>query len=113
MKEKKGWKNGINVGLIKKIVKHVEADKRRLMMAVWGVKKGTPEGREEGGQWPACGTKGCFAGWAVLLTTPQKKWPSLFSKRGLFKSSIEEDARKLLGFSFDQAEYVFYGNMGS
>jgi hypothetical protein len=59
-----------------------------------------------------CGTTGCFAGWACLLSTPLTKWRETFAPDG----DIEEvDARydwlgaaaRKLGLTRDESIYLF------
>lgn len=59
-----------------------------------------------------CGTTGCFAGWACLLSTPLTKWHETFAPDG----DIEEVndrynwssvAAKKLGLTGDESVYLF------
>jgi len=105
----------INVKEIKRVLKHVRGDMRRLDMATYGVLENTPSAAEYK-NFPACGTKACLAGWTVLLNTPKKNWNKLFTandtsyaEAGLMKDGTHEKAAKILGFNEAEAETIFTG----
>ena len=105
----------INVKEIKRVLKHIKSDIRRLEMSVWGFKKDSAEAEiltpdvADKKYWPACSTKACFAGWAVLMNTPKTKWKSLFNKDGGMKQGISGKAEKILGLTEEEAEIIFRG----
>lgn len=51
------------VSLLRKIQKHILAEPRRLDMSGWGYYDKNPDA-----SMPPCGTVGCIAGWALVLT---------------------------------------------
>src|SRR5437763_16587458 len=57
-----------------------------------------------------CGTTGCVAGWAVLLSTPVEGWKDMPSSR---VNTIEmsrfyrDKAASLLGLTYDEANRLF------
>ncbi len=113
----------LNEKLIAKVLAHIKGENfKRFEQDIVGIaipKGMTPEDFEEifGGLnsgIPSCRTKGCFGGWGVLLSTPKKKWPSLFNARdtilshkGDMKEGTLRKAEKLFGFTGPEAHYVF------
>lgn len=61
----------LNVRLLRRVKRHILAEPKRLLMAAY-VMRGTPRKKFDGdnGQqsFPQCGTVGCIAGWACLLS---------------------------------------------
>jgi hypothetical protein len=53
--------------------------------------------------YPACGTKACFAGWAVMLQRKPDEWADVRY------NEVAPEARELLGFTYDEADCVFTG----
>lgn len=107
----------INMKLVREVLTHIKSDIRRLEMNRYGVKQGSsaidPDSDHfEGGltneKFPECRTKCCFGGWGVFLTTPKSKRKNLFWKSGEMKNQFER-ARKLFGFSADEADSIFSG----
>lgn len=99
----------INKVMIRHVLKHIKEDLRRLNMCTWGTKV-DPESAYS----PPCGTRACFAGWAVLLNTPKDQWPYLFhldfnSGENRMSSYTREQATKLLGFNRNEAISIFGG----
>lgn len=88
----------LNVKLLEKIKKHLKEEPKRYHQGKWV---------EEVSVWdanaPACGTVGCIAGWAVLLSVPKKRWSFWFRR----EESIKDRASKLLGLDYNQTNYLF------
>ena len=65
----------LNVKLLRQIQQHIREEPRRLNMDTWGY-------RNRGGvvspASPPCGTAGCIAGWADILTNPEAEDVSEF-----------------------------------
>lgn len=103
----------LNERLIARVIKHIREDFRRFEMSFYGVKAGTSAAdgeylNEPETKWPSCNTKACFAGWAVLLSTPKRKWNTLFTKSGNMRYPfVRNQAAKLLGLNNDEAENLF------
>lgn len=57
----------LNVKLLRKIRDHILEEPKRVDMSFW-LKKYTKKQREASDIIPACGTIGCIAGWAKVLT---------------------------------------------
>ena len=96
----------LNVRLLRRILRHIKADPRRYNQGTWGVEKPA----EHGG--PPCGTQACIAGWAVLLSVPRRNWLRWISRsdeemKNGEKSCIRARAKKLLGLTEEEAQYLF------
>jgi hypothetical protein len=97
----------INMKLVRKVLAHVKGDLRRLSMQVYGVHAGE---RDQLRTYPACKTKACFAGWAVLLTTPKKRRSKLFDKNGWMNAdTVPRHAQRLLGLGMGESFNIFSG----
>jgi hypothetical protein len=64
-----------------------------------------------------CGTTGCFAGWACLLSTPLTKWRETFAPDGDIEEVNEtydwsSVAAKKLGLTRDESVYLFHSAEG-
>jgi hypothetical protein len=72
--------------------------------------------RTRGAQVLKCGTTGCFAGWACMLSTPREEW---YEKFGLHKGwsndvfNWADNAAEKLGLEEDEANYLFDSCSGS
>lgn len=110
----------LNVALLKQIVKHLREEPKRYNQSNWGKRV---EVTEPGA--PACGTQGCIAGWATLLSVPQELWTNLFAGgvfyplavedgggwlRDLHKSAASNVAQRLLGLTDEEAYGLFSAN---
>jgi hypothetical protein len=66
-----------------------------------------------------CGTSGCFAGWACMLSTPIDEWREAFGlmcnvgPRAVANYDFSESAQEKLGLTDDEAGYLFGGHNGS
>jgi len=97
----------LNEKLIAKIIEHIEKDIRRYDQDLVGLKKDTESyyfSDIKSNKWAPCNTKACFAGWAVILSTPESKIPSLFQKNGSMKGGVLAKARKLLGLKGEEED---------
>lgn len=98
----------MNVKLLQAIKKHILAEPKRLDMGNWGFK------RDKANDGPACGTVGCIAGWAVLLTHPsligrkEDFTPAKLKKFSNAMGNAEEDAPGLLKINIGTADRLFY-----
>jgi hypothetical protein len=54
-------------------------------------------------RYPSCGTKACFAGWAVMLQRKPEGWADVEY------STVAAKARQLLGFTEVEGDIVFAG----
>lgn len=106
----------LNEGLLTKVLDHVRADLRRFNMDLFGVQKGSKAANMESGmdischvknEWPACNTQACLAGWTVLLSTPRRKWGTLFKKNGTMYLNTSFKAQQLLGLESYEATELF------
>lgn len=87
----------LNEKLIGCVLEHIESHPEEWDQSDWLTCRGqVPE-------W--CGTTGCFAGWAVALSTPAEQWPP--SQKG---ESIRTQAARLLGITNLEADYLFAGS---
>lgn len=67
----------------------------------------TPKGKKLASYEPSCGTVGCIAGWAIVLTRKR-------GEDGSFDSfNVARLAQKLLGLSPSQADRLFNGGAAS
>jgi hypothetical protein len=63
-----------------------------------------------------CDTQACFAGWACLLSTPQRTWYNAFN---LSTGQSNDDfnweglGKQKLGLTEDEADYLFCGKQGT
>lgn len=95
----------MNVPLLRKIKAVMLARPKRVDMYGWLRHKS----KERGG--PVCGTVGCIAGWACLLSEKQGK--SLSDKREAVLMSFPDYASNgadALGITGEQAERLFFTN---
>ena len=66
-----------------------------------------------------CGTSGCFAGWACMLSTPIDEWREAFGlmcnvgPRAVANYDFSESAQEKLGLTDVEAGYLFDGHNGS
>jgi hypothetical protein len=89
----------VNGKLLQRIKKHILEDPKRLDMGMFLARKEQHPGAYK---YPACGTVGCIAGWACVL-----------SKENLTRSDeIEQRAAELLGLTPIQAARLFYSGSG-
>lgn len=113
----------MNVKLLRKIEEHILAEPKRLDMNFFVHKEGLKgnglyeKGLLDAARYPACGTMGCIAGWAKLLSTPElisldvklplarQKFMEEFRSGG---RTIEAIAADLLEISATQAGRLFY-----
>jgi hypothetical protein len=89
----------INVELLGRVRDHILEDTRRFNMDRYvNVAYGTDA--------PHCGTIGCIAGWAVMLVEgiPEEISDSYYA-------GVAEDARRLLGLTYWEAENLFHVSM--
>lgn len=97
----------VNIELLEKVRSHILEEPRRLDMEDWiDYVAGKPES-------PACGTTGCIAGWAVLLTIPELIGCAS-DNSGLPEKFLDiiwntnEEATRLLDLSEDEETRLFY-----
>lgn len=86
----------MNVKLLRKVIKHISGESRRLEMAVFGEKVDPSEPDS-----PPCGTTACIAGWSMILSGKYK----LTEKGFPYDDSA---ATELLGIDGYQANRLFY-----
>ena len=86
----------LNVKLLNRIKRHLIAEPKRYDQATWA--------REVSGKGaPACGTRACIAGWAVLLSVPKPEWSQWIGA----DSEIADKAQDLLGLTNDERGVLF------
>ena len=90
----------LNEKLIACVLDHIERDNDEYDQNEWCVLKGDQDN-------DFCGTRACFAGWAVLLSTPIGKWWEV--RYGGNARPMKEVARELLGLTYDEAHTLFQG----
>lgn len=101
----------LNKKLIRKIIKHIEAEPKRLNMNEWAMKDSSRSG-------PPCGTTACVAGWALLLDKPAAERRKIMAmdddkfERALFgrTSNILQMGAKKLGIDAGGAWKVFFSD---
>lgn len=99
----------INLPLIRKVLRHIKAEPKRLEMGTWHmrVEESTDKYRSK---FPACGTRACFAGWVYILSPKTKAESNHRLKLPCPNISfVREDALKALGFTSSEADLVFAG----
>jgi hypothetical protein len=107
MSERKEKLPKINLPYIRKVLRFIErGPKLRFDMRTYHDHVDTKhhdakELREM--RYPACGTKACFAGWAVMLQRKPEQWDDVNY------DEVAQDARELLGFTYEESECVFTG----
>lgn len=104
----------MNVPLLRKIQKHILAEPRRVNMGVGlfqyldppvylsPVEIGAPDWRQ---LIPPCGTVGCIAGWATILSGATAPAPGRSKD---WYSKINTQASNLLDLNPSQAAYLFH-----
>lgn len=91
-------------GLLSEICALALEEPKRIMMADWLVTKSA--GNYEPAQgFPACGTVGCVAGWAITLRPTRAR--TIHRDFGQYKEDEGERAGRLLGLSTDQCNALF------
>lgn len=95
----------INMAEIRKVLSHIEENVNRLEMAYFAAQRNELE-KPDGMEWPECGTKACFAGWQVLLSSSPEEWKRICSANDIH---FVELAQKGFGFTYDEARDVFSG----
>jgi hypothetical protein len=93
----------LNTRLIQKVMRHIKGDLRRLEMSAYAYSE--DEDEYGGEEFAKCGTKACFAGWAVLLNRKESDWKKLIHT----DYDFHEAARKLLGLNDSEASSIFTG----
>ena len=85
----------MNVRLLRKIRKHILENPKRLDMGVFLFREKT---HPHYYKYPECGTVGCLAGWACVLS----------KEADVPIAQLEDRAKKLLGLTPRQAGKLFY-----
>jgi hypothetical protein len=83
-------------------------DSKKIMMDSWIKPADELDKRDHS----PCGTAGCIAAWAVLLSGGKVKGMNCLEWRGegLYKEAISFRAKEILGLSISQASNLFYPN---
>jgi hypothetical protein len=95
------------IRLLRKVAAHILEEPRRLKMGDW-IETFNPEFKED--NIPPCGTQGCIAGWAAVLTDKNIK----ANDKGILQipedyyDDVENNAAEALGLTIDQANRLFY-----
>jgi hypothetical protein len=94
----------MNVELLRKIAAVIQIRRGQFSMKCWHKEKGQMYGVESFCEIPepkreVCGTTHCFAGWAQVLS-PERNC----------RADAEEDARRLLELSQEEAQRLFYAD---
>lgn len=100
----------LNVKLLRRVLAHIEADPEHWAQDGWAQRA------------PECGTKHCFAGWAVALERPEAEFLWVRKAAGYHSEgadgvrlpdgevrSIGQLAMELLGLDAAQSSDLFYG----
>ncbi len=91
----------MNTALLRKIKRTILARPKRVDMYEWVSNRPTNRGG------PVCGTVGCVAGWACLLT--EKAGKGLADKRdAILGIDFHGRALRVLGITKDQGKRLFY-----
>ncbi len=89
----------LNTELLLKIKQYILLEPRRCNMSAWMCKRDMKSLWEHYGQAePPCGTVGCIAGWALMLTNEEVYGQHL---------CIAERAASALGLSYEKADRLF------
>lgn len=90
----------MNVKLLRKVKKHILEEPKRLQMGSYiRVKGKMPLDRP----WPKCGTAGCIAGWACILSAKKGTDPyELYTD-----TAVGAEAQELLGITFYERHRLF------
>jgi len=93
----------VNVRLLRKIQKHILEEPKRLRMNYWFIDGLTPGARfggrlgyfdiNESAEVPECGTVGCIAGWACVLSGPKPLTGEWLDGRGQEALALTDDQR--------------------
>lgn len=89
----------MNVKLLRKVQKHILEEPRRIDMGLWGAAQ-SPVLGDDPRYVPACGTAGCIAGWAIILSQPPAARAKLLKHgREIESKAMEREERieKTLG----------------
>lgn len=76
----KEQKRKLNVRLLRRIQKHILAEPRRLNMRDWNTTLRDPRNLPD--EMPPCGTVGCIAGWATMLSGKKPRTRHGFARMG-------------------------------
>jgi len=94
----------LNETLIKCVLEHIENNLSEYDQNRWCWL------RDDGQDGEYCGTTGCVAGWAVMLSTPVEKWKDLPSGRENSPSMCRfyrQRGADLLGLTYAEASRLF------
>lgn len=113
----------LNEDLIAKVLHHIEEDTKRYDQNIIGLRilDMAPKKKAEllkdqdlkEKDFPDCGTKCCFGGWVLFLSTPANEIAGLFNNVGDMKSDSLSKAAKLLGLNYEEHCYLFDGTDGN
>jgi hypothetical protein len=92
----------LNEKLIACVLQHIEAHPEEFFQNDWIRLVGSLED-----EW--CGTLGCFAGWATLLTTPINQWSRIGVNNSSWGCTAYATARDRLGLTDAEAHLLFEG----
>jgi len=93
----------LNEKLIACVLQHIESHPEEYYQNDWIRLAGSLED-----EW--CGTLGCFAGWATLLTTPLDKWEGIGQHdNGWGCCYADTTAQERLGLTNREAKHLFTG----
>lgn len=92
-------------GLLSEIAALAIEEPKRMRMGDWRVRRATASVEPDLG-FPACGTVGCIAGWAVTLRRVRLRFhESIFG--GRYKEHEGDAAERLLGLTSEQSVALF------
>lgn len=97
----------MNVKLLRQVKRHILEKPKRLNMGYWSMsaKRMVREGRITKEVEPACGTVGCIAGWAVILTKTGKRTDFLATMKRIRGHNSEVVMQPLAKELLDLSEY--------
>jgi hypothetical protein len=95
----------MNVKLLRKVKRLILAEPKRFDMDTFGRRR-DPKANDNA---PRCGTVGCIAGWAVILTkriprNPKAEMPTIDHNDGMEALNISDGEAKLLFYAVEWPE---------
>ncbi len=96
-----------NVKLLRRVVKHIMAEPLRLNMDNYAMDFPKSMSQEDPDLYPKCGTQGCIAGWAVMLTDTKTRKQRHELACETSPDEFFNRAQKLLGLTDGEAGRLF------
>jgi hypothetical protein len=110
----------LNWRLIGRVLRYIKRHPERYDQNSWIEYDGATRWSERAeadvpeGQPSMCNTRGCFAGWCVMLSSTQKEWRRLLREAVKDECDVDwtRETAKRCGFTYQEADYLTDGASG-